>query len=343
MKKQISLYLILLSFLLCSCGQASVGGTSGRRSGPDDGPTWEEQYDLGLRYLSDGNYEEAIIAFTAAIEIDPKRAPAYVGRGDAYSGTAQKLTGQAEDGELPDEAVSSYGSAVADYLAALDLDESTAEVYRKAAEVYVTLGDLDSAVALLERGISATGDEDLQTYLDELTSNGPLIVLTYQAAYQADGTMISFEHYFYNEQGYLIRTEYTHCSDGHVNVETWDYEGDSGLCWHTPDRKQYSTDEEWEADKQEEYMEPGTSNYWTSSYGGEYAVCVDPLVDADKIKEVLANNSTLINDEQSDYHGWDYAVYTFNDMGNPSTVTTYSEGKISGTAVLEWEIINPVS
>ena len=46
--------------------------------------TWQEQYDLGVRYLSDGNYEEAIIAFTAAIEIDPKQAPAYVGRGDAY-------------------------------------------------------------------------------------------------------------------------------------------------------------------------------------------------------------------------------------------------------------------
>lgn len=35
-------------------------------------PTWQEQYDRGVRYLSKGNYEEAIIAFTAAIEIDPK-------------------------------------------------------------------------------------------------------------------------------------------------------------------------------------------------------------------------------------------------------------------------------
>lgn len=47
-------------------------------------PTWQEQYDLGVRYLSEGNYEEAIIAFTAAIEIDPKRPDAYIGRGDAY-------------------------------------------------------------------------------------------------------------------------------------------------------------------------------------------------------------------------------------------------------------------
>ena len=49
------------------------------------GPTWQEKYDLGVRYLSEGNYEEAIIAFTAAIEIDPKQASAYVGRGDRKS------------------------------------------------------------------------------------------------------------------------------------------------------------------------------------------------------------------------------------------------------------------
>lgn len=34
-------------------------------------PLWQEQYDLGMRYLSEGNYEEAILAFAAAIEIDP--------------------------------------------------------------------------------------------------------------------------------------------------------------------------------------------------------------------------------------------------------------------------------
>ena len=49
-------------------------------------PTWQEQYDLGVRYLSEGNYQEAIIAFTAAIEIDPKQENAYIGLADAYIG-----------------------------------------------------------------------------------------------------------------------------------------------------------------------------------------------------------------------------------------------------------------
>lgn len=49
--------------------------------------TWQEQYDLGMRYLNDGNYKEAIIAFTSAIEIDPKRPEAYLAAAEAYRGT----------------------------------------------------------------------------------------------------------------------------------------------------------------------------------------------------------------------------------------------------------------
>ena len=65
-----SLMLIaVLAFSFTACSQQS---------------SWQEQYDLGVRYLSDGNYEEAIIAFTAAIEIEPKLAEAYIGLADTY-------------------------------------------------------------------------------------------------------------------------------------------------------------------------------------------------------------------------------------------------------------------
>ena len=45
---------------------------------------WQEQYDLGMRYLEEGDFEEAILAFSAAIEIDPNRPEAYMGRAEAY-------------------------------------------------------------------------------------------------------------------------------------------------------------------------------------------------------------------------------------------------------------------
>lgn len=80
MKRLLGLLLCLCMTLgICACGQKAVEEIS----------PWQEQYDLGIRYLSEGNYEEAIIAFTAAIEIDPKRPEAFFGRGDTYEKMGQ--------------------------------------------------------------------------------------------------------------------------------------------------------------------------------------------------------------------------------------------------------------
>ena len=62
----------LLLLTLAACSKAP-------EADPADGaPGWQTQYDLGVRYLSEGNYEEAILAFEAAIEIDPRNADAYL-------------------------------------------------------------------------------------------------------------------------------------------------------------------------------------------------------------------------------------------------------------------------
>ena len=68
MKKIIIGFSLIFVLLLSACGE----------------PTWQEKYDLGIRYFSEGNYEEAVIAFTAAIEIEPKNAEAYIGLADTY-------------------------------------------------------------------------------------------------------------------------------------------------------------------------------------------------------------------------------------------------------------------
>ena len=67
MKKIMVIILTLICFL-CSCGQNK----------------WQEQYDLGMRYLTEGNYEEAILAFAAAIEIDALNPDAYIELQKAY-------------------------------------------------------------------------------------------------------------------------------------------------------------------------------------------------------------------------------------------------------------------
>ncbi|MBQ8813190.1 MAG: WG repeat-containing protein [Lachnospiraceae bacterium] len=46
--------------------------------------TWQNQYDLGVRLYGEGDYEAAILAFQAAIDIDPKNAEAYLGLAEVY-------------------------------------------------------------------------------------------------------------------------------------------------------------------------------------------------------------------------------------------------------------------
>ena len=105
MKKAVSTLVVAgLLLLLFACGAKDA---------------WQEQYDLGMRYLNDGNYEEAIIAFTAAIEIDPKRPEAYLG----------------------------------------------------AAEAYIAADDIDAAIAILEKGYKATGDQDIGSKLEEISGS----------------------------------------------------------------------------------------------------------------------------------------------------------------------------
>lgn len=142
MKKWIEI-ILLLTFVVCLPGCKSAQGQLSAES-------WQEQYDLGVRYLSEGNYQEAVLTFTAAIEIDPKQTHAYIGRGDSYVLAAQALLdGITKPDQLGPDAITAYQNALEDYLKAIELGETDAELYRKAAEVYIALGDPYTAAELL--------------------------------------------------------------------------------------------------------------------------------------------------------------------------------------------------
>lgn len=93
MKRAVISILLICALLLTGCSS---------------GAKWQKQYDLGVRYLSEGNYEEAIVAFMAAIEIEPKRAEAYIGLADGYVGqgrldqAAETLTKAIDEAEETD-------------------------------------------------------------------------------------------------------------------------------------------------------------------------------------------------------------------------------------------------
>ena len=147
--KRVLLCILSMTLLLSACGN---------HADPQDepnAPTWQEQYDLGVRYLSEGNYEEAIIAFTAAIEIDPKQALAYVGRGDAY----------VQSGETEENLAAAQG----DYEMAIGLDKTNVDAYLGLADVYIQKGEYDKALEILQQGFDFTADKSIQQMINDMS------------------------------------------------------------------------------------------------------------------------------------------------------------------------------
>ena len=180
MKRYVSMLLALLMVVgLCACGQKTSA------------PTWQEQYDLGIRYLSEGNYEEAIIAFTAVIDIDPKNAGALSGRGRAYV-----LSGETE---------ANLAAALADFEAAVAADETLAEAWLGLADVYIRMGEYDKAMEVLKEGIDKTGGD--QAIADKLAEMEQGMILDSarnvrcEKTYNPDGQMISYTLYEYDSLG----------------------------------------------------------------------------------------------------------------------------------------------
>ena len=125
---------------LCACGKSAQ-------------ERWQAQYDLGMKYLSELNYEQAVAAFTEAIFIDAKRPEAYIGRGDARVGI-----GTAE----------SLAAAQGDYEAALALDNTLENAWLGLINTYILRGDYEGAQRALEQALAVLGAERLQEQQEEL-------------------------------------------------------------------------------------------------------------------------------------------------------------------------------
>lgn len=218
--KRMTYIVLALILLLCSCGQPSTIG-----EGENTAPTWQEQYDLGIRYLSEGNYEEAIIAFTAAIEVDPKRAEAYVGRGDAYV-----LSGETEE---------HLTAAQVDYEKAIELDETNVEAYLGLADVHIRQGNYDEALQVLKNALSKTKNN--QSILDKIAEieSGNIVdsagKIRRLSTFDDNGNLIWYHTYDYDEYGQESAIDAFDGSgilSGHIDVTQdtgmWGYSYDTG-------------------------------------------------------------------------------------------------------------------
>lgn len=202
--KKMGLAVLLAMVVLSACKGKETAADSQSEAAE---PSWQDQYELGIRLLNEGNYDEAVLAFTAAIRIDPKQAAAYVGRGDAYVGweaearnTAEEAAGEGEELVLSDVTVGTGDTvysleellqqAADDYQEALELLESgeasdtselqEEEINEKLADTLIELaeillenpeeeGNLEKAQEYLEQAAELTTDPEKLDHIRELT------------------------------------------------------------------------------------------------------------------------------------------------------------------------------
>lgn len=136
----------------------------------------ENQLELGQKYLDELDYEQAIVAYKAAIEIDPK----------------------------------------------------CEEAYLALAEIYVEMGDYESAVDILNQGIEQTGAKELSTYLYEFEESGDETAESGEETDEMQGEDPGDEHtqsggpweqvIRYENGGYLVK-EYD--ASGNCIKRTW--------------------------------------------------------------------------------------------------------------------------
>lgn len=170
-------------------------------SQPNTNSELSEQISLGEKYLTEENYDEAIVAFKKAIQIDPndpqlyiQLADAYIGKGDKDSAVetlenGYKTTGSEEIKKKLDELKNEieyekyisngnnelsnkkYDKAIENFEKANKLMPTKTEAYIGAGNSYIAKDDIENAKIILNKGYEKTKDEKIKKMLDELNNN----------------------------------------------------------------------------------------------------------------------------------------------------------------------------
>ena len=294
--------------------------------------TWQEQYDLGMQYLEEGDYEQAIVAFTAAIQIDPNRAEAYQNRAYAYMGNSQTWK--------------NMQSALEDYEKTLELDEYNVDAYLGLVELYIRQKEFDPAKKILQDAAEKLDDERIDEKLKELDSGeiysekGQLLyrcgydergnrawyhILSYDSdgrqtgirSYNADGEETGYVEYLYDEEGRIIQ-DAGYSSNGTISPNTYEYDEEENVVQTYEDEREaeYSYDAQGNVIEQREPGEEGLVMKFTYDDQGQ---------------------NTRIDEYRGDiYLG--YVIYEYDEEGIQISESDYnSMGELTEKVVMEWD------
>lgn len=113
-----------------------------------------DQLKLANKYLDEGKYQEAVLAFDKVISIDAKNIEARIGLSKAYAGL-----GKFEEAEKV-------------LKEAININPKEPNTYLELAKLFIKEDKIDDAIAILQKGYDLTQDPDLKKMLDGL--NGPV-------------------------------------------------------------------------------------------------------------------------------------------------------------------------
>jgi tetratricopeptide (TPR) repeat protein len=149
----------------------------------------EKHLSRGVNAYANGNYEEAIIEYTKAIEIDPKNKGAYYFRGFSYFKNGQydlAIVDFTKDIEINPRSPNAYAArgflysitdqnylAIVDYNQAIAIDPRNPNFYNERANLYIKAGDISSAISDLKKVLELSNEPQLiQSTKERLESLG---------------------------------------------------------------------------------------------------------------------------------------------------------------------------
>lgn len=317
MKKISGVFLfVVLLLALTACGKSAVN-------------QWQEQYDLGEKYLLEEDYEAAIVAFTAAIEIEPNDVRTYTGLVQAYMGLEDydSAIAAVEEGlavlSSSDQA-QAEGARQAFLSVSADAYITRAENYQDMEEPQKALDDYKAALELIEQGAeSSFSQEELEERIEQLENgeNGEYSETDEQAVEQTtDGLLylVSTGSYVWGSTSYL-NLEYSYDEEGKVLKET-----------------HYNTTGVLTSILEYEYSDDGYTVLETSynTNSGEVSGITVHIYNSDD--DLLSSMKSYAGSTESYVTEYEYE---YDSAGNLLSKTTYSydaDGALMNTSTSSW-------
>ena len=207
----------------------------------------QKQLDLGYRYLTEMDYEQALVAFTKILELEPRNVEGYLGLVETYiaMGDFEMALKHAKEGyevtgdaRLKEKFVEkqlelgyqyleemNYEKALTAFQEVLKLESKSAESYLGLVETYIAMGDFEMALKYAKEGYEVTGDVRLKEKIEMIESGNIFNYLgrtMKMTRYDAEGQIMYSHQYTYNLKGEresVTAFDGNGMQTGHVDLE----------------------------------------------------------------------------------------------------------------------------